>query len=148
MFKNIRGLFSRDLAIDLGTANTLIYVRDQGIVLNEPSVVAIRHQNNQNTYQVGLDPSNQAVNLWKIANGEVSGTGWKESEIINVNGVNRIVIYAFADQIRINVNGEEMISVTDGTFLNGYIGIGAMTWGEPATVNFDNIIIATPGEGL
>ncbi len=35
-------LFSNDLSIDLGTANTLIYVRGQGIVLNEPSVVAIR----------------------------------------------------------------------------------------------------------
>src|SRR5213078_520385 len=38
----LRGLFSNDLSIDLGTANTLIYVRGQGIVLNEPSVVAIR----------------------------------------------------------------------------------------------------------
>ncbi len=35
-------MFSTDLSIDLGTANTLIYVRDQGIVLDEPSVVAIR----------------------------------------------------------------------------------------------------------
>ena len=34
-------LFSRDLAIDLGTANTLIYIRGQGIVSNEPSVVAV-----------------------------------------------------------------------------------------------------------
>ena len=42
MFKMLRGLFSNDLSIDLGTANTLIYVRGQGIVLNEPSVVAIR----------------------------------------------------------------------------------------------------------
>ncbi len=42
MFKKFRGLFSNDLAIDLGTANTLIYVRGQGIVLNEPSVVAVR----------------------------------------------------------------------------------------------------------
>ena len=42
MFKLFRGIFSNDLSIDLGTANTLIYVRDQGIVLNEPSVVAIR----------------------------------------------------------------------------------------------------------
>ena len=42
MFKKLRGLFSNDLSIDLGTANTLIYVRGQGIVLNEPSVVAIR----------------------------------------------------------------------------------------------------------
>ncbi|HEC28349.1 MAG TPA: rod shape-determining protein [Gammaproteobacteria bacterium] len=40
--KQLRGLFSNDLSIDLGTANTLIYVRGQGIVLNEPSVVAIR----------------------------------------------------------------------------------------------------------
>jgi len=42
MFKRIRGLFSNDLAIDLGTANTLIYIPGQGIVLNEPSVVAIK----------------------------------------------------------------------------------------------------------
>ena len=42
MFNRFRGIFSNDLSIDLGTANTLIYARDQGIVLNEPSVVAIR----------------------------------------------------------------------------------------------------------
>ncbi|RZD16741.1 MAG: rod shape-determining protein [Candidatus Acididesulfobacter guangdongensis] len=38
---NIIGVFSQDLAIDLGTANTLIYVKDKGIVSNEPSVVAV-----------------------------------------------------------------------------------------------------------
>lgn len=43
MFKSLRGLFSNDLSIDLGTANTLIFVRGKGIVLDEPSVVAIRH---------------------------------------------------------------------------------------------------------
>lgn len=37
MFKKLRGIFSNDLSIDLGTANTLIYVREEGIVLNEPS---------------------------------------------------------------------------------------------------------------
>lgn len=42
MFKRLFGLFSNDLAIDLGTANTLIYVKEKGIILNEPSVVAIR----------------------------------------------------------------------------------------------------------
>jgi len=41
MFKRLRGIFSNDLSIDLGTANTLIYVRGEGVVLNEPSVVAI-----------------------------------------------------------------------------------------------------------
>ncbi|NHA15033.1 rod shape-determining protein [Thioalkalivibrio sp. XN279] len=44
MFKNLRGYFSNDLSIDLGTANTLIYVRGRGIVLDEPSVVAIREE--------------------------------------------------------------------------------------------------------
>lgn len=48
MFKKLRGLFSKDISIDLGTANTLIYVRGEGIVLNEPSVVAIRQDNNGN----------------------------------------------------------------------------------------------------
>ncbi len=42
LLKSLFGMFSNDLSIDLGTANTLIYVRGQGIVLNEPSVVAIR----------------------------------------------------------------------------------------------------------
>lgn len=42
MLKSLRGLFSNDLSIDLGTANTLIYARGQGIVLDEPSVVATR----------------------------------------------------------------------------------------------------------
>ena len=46
MFKKFRGMFSNDLSIDLGTANTLIFVRGQGIVLNEPSVVAVRQDRN------------------------------------------------------------------------------------------------------
>ncbi|MEO0763208.1 MAG: rod shape-determining protein, partial [Pseudomonadota bacterium] len=40
MFSSILGIFSNDMAIDLGTANTLVYVKGKGIVLNEPSVVA------------------------------------------------------------------------------------------------------------
>ncbi len=55
---NFKNYFSNDLAIDLGTANTLIYVRDQGVVLNEPSVVAIRQDGGPNgkkvIQQVGL----------------------------------------------------------------------------------------------
>ena len=41
MFSKVLGMMSADMAIDLGTANTLVYVKGQGIVLNEPSVVAI-----------------------------------------------------------------------------------------------------------
>ncbi|MES2354683.1 MAG: rod shape-determining protein [Pseudomonadota bacterium] len=48
MFGFLRGYLSTDLAIDLGTANTLIYVRGKGIVLDEPSVVAIRQEGGPN----------------------------------------------------------------------------------------------------
>lgn len=44
MFSKLTGLFSTDIAIDLGTANTLVYVRGRGITLNEPSVVAIQEE--------------------------------------------------------------------------------------------------------
>ena len=36
------GIFSNDLAIDLGTANTIVYVKGKGVVINEPSVVAVK----------------------------------------------------------------------------------------------------------
>ncbi|WP_048307907.1 rod shape-determining protein [Halomonas sp. PR-M31] len=56
MFKRLRGLFSSDLSIDLGTANTLIYVRGRGIVLDEPSVVAIRQSGStRSVAAVGMD---------------------------------------------------------------------------------------------
>ena len=58
MFKRFRGLFSNDLSIDLGTANTLIYIPGQGIVLNEPSVVAIKEdkvRGNKTIAAVGAD---------------------------------------------------------------------------------------------
>ena len=42
ILRSISGLFSHDLAIDLGTANTLVYMKGKGIVLNEPSVVAMK----------------------------------------------------------------------------------------------------------
>lgn len=47
MFDRLLGRFSYDVGIDLGTANTLVYVRGQGIVINEPSVVAINTKTNQ-----------------------------------------------------------------------------------------------------
>ena len=46
-FRSIFSYFSEDLAIDLGTANTLVYARGQGIVVNEPSIVAINKVNNK-----------------------------------------------------------------------------------------------------
>lgn len=56
MFSKLTGLWSTDMAIDLGTANTLVYVKNQGIVLNEPSVVAILNSDGKNkVLAVGLE---------------------------------------------------------------------------------------------
>ncbi len=43
IFSSLTGIFSNDMAIDLGTANTLVYVRGRGVLLSEPSVVAVKH---------------------------------------------------------------------------------------------------------
>lgn len=47
MIAKALGIFSNDIGIDLGTANTLVYVRDKGVVLREPSVVAINNENRE-----------------------------------------------------------------------------------------------------
>ncbi len=47
MLNRILGKFSKDLGVDLGTANTLVYARDKGIIINEPSVVAINNKTDQ-----------------------------------------------------------------------------------------------------
>jgi len=52
MIGRVLGFFSNDLSIDLGTANTLIYMRGEGIVLNEPSVVAIRQDRSGGTKSI------------------------------------------------------------------------------------------------
>jgi rod shape-determining protein MreB and related proteins len=52
MFKTVLGFFSKDISIDLGTANTLIYVLGEGIVLDEPSVVAIRQERNSSGQKI------------------------------------------------------------------------------------------------
>src|SRR5574341_936142 len=54
IYNLLAGMFSNDLAIDLGTANTLVYVRGEGIVLNEPSIVAI-HQADHSVLAVGRE---------------------------------------------------------------------------------------------
>lgn len=48
------GMFSRDLAIDLGTANTLVYIANKGVVLREPSVVAV-HRDTKQVLAVGME---------------------------------------------------------------------------------------------
>ena len=59
-------------------------------------------------------------------------------------GVNRTTIHCVGDQIRVWINGEEIIRARDGGRLQGRFGFGAATTGAPPTVTFDNIIATTP----
>lgn len=81
---DLLGWFSSDLAIDLGTATTLVYVRGQGIVLNEPSVVAIEKQSNtvlavgvEAKRMVGRTPGN-IVAIRPIKEGVIADFGMTE----------------------------------------------------------------------
>jgi len=81
---DLLGGFSSDLAIDLGTATTLVYVRGQGIVLNEPSVVAIEKQSNtvlavgvEAKRMVGRTPGN-IVAIRPIKEGVIADFGMTE----------------------------------------------------------------------
>ena len=71
MFGFLRAYFSDDLAIDLGTANTLIYVRGKGIVLDEPSVVAIREEGGPNGKKTILQVGREAKLMLGKAPGNI-----------------------------------------------------------------------------
>ena len=60
LFDAILGMFSNDLAIDLGTANTLVYLKGKGIVVSEPSVVAVQKDSmgQKKVLAVGTDAKN------------------------------------------------------------------------------------------
>ena len=72
MFGFLRSYFSNDLAIDLGTANTLIYLRGQGIVLDEPSVVAIRTEGGPHAKKTIQAVGRQAKEMLGKAPGQIT----------------------------------------------------------------------------
>jgi len=61
-----------------------------------------------------------------------------------MNGVNRTIIRCVGSEIRASINGQIFAQVRDETFKEGLFGFGATTWGGPATVSFDNILVTTP----
>ena len=73
----VYGLFSNDLAIDVGTANTLTFVRGKGIVSNEPSVVAVQRSGNgtKKVLAVGKEAKEMGVPLVAAA-AKTSNTDW------------------------------------------------------------------------
>lgn len=95
-----------------------------------------------------VDDQEGQIGLAKQVDGVVDSAGWVPTPVVNTHGgANRIVIRCFKEQILVYVNGEEVFEVYDDSFRSGRIGIGAISWSEPAVVNFDNLIATTPTEG-
>ena len=96
ILKRLIGLFSPDLAIDLGTANTLIYAPGRGIILNEPTVVAIRHSGSQKIVAaVGLD----AKQMLGRTPANISAIRPMKDGVIADFEVTETMLYQFMDKV-------------------------------------------------
>ena len=98
IFEKLIGNFSTDIAMDLGTANTLIHIKDEGIVLNEPSVVAVSG-NGEKIEAVGLE----AKQMFGRTPGEFQTIRpMKDGVIADFNVTNRMITYFIKKVIKKN----------------------------------------------
>ena len=89
IFEKLIGSFSTDIAMDLGTANTLVYIKDEGIVLNEPSVVAVSN-NGEKIEAVGLEAKQM---FGRTPGGLQTIRPMKDGVIADFNVTNRMITY-------------------------------------------------------
>ena len=98
IFENLIGNFSTDIAMDLGTANTLVYIKDEGIVLNEPSIVAVS-DNGEKVEAVG----NEAKQMFGRTPGNLQTIRpMKDGVIADFNVTNRMITYFIKKVIKKN----------------------------------------------
>ena len=98
IFENLIGNFSTDIAMDLGTANTLVYIKDEGVVLNEPSVVAVSG-NGEKVEAVG----NEAKKMFGRTPGNLQTIRpMKDGVIADFNVTNRMITYFIKKVIKKN----------------------------------------------
>ena len=98
-------------------------------------------------YSLTIDARNGQAILSKRVGGQYAPiTQWTRSPAINTSGgVNRTTIQAIGSEIRIHVNGQQVIQASDSDLLSaGDITYGVITWGEPTTTNFDNLLVTAP----
>ena len=89
IFEKLIGRFSTDIAMDLGTANTLVYIKDEGVVLNEPSVVAVSG-NGERVEAVGAE----AKQMFGRTPGNLQTISpMKDGVIADFNVTNRMITY-------------------------------------------------------
>ena len=98
IFENLIGNFSTDIAMDLGTANTLVYIKDEGVVLNEPSVVAVSG-NGERVEAVGAE----AKQMFGRTPGNLQTIRpMKDGVIADFNVTNRMITYFIKKVIKKN----------------------------------------------
>jgi hypothetical protein len=99
-------------------------------------------------YYIEVSASGQ-VRLWVIENQtDRPLTGWIRTGAATPNfGVNRMVIQATGPTIRVLLNGREALTVEDATHTSGRFAFGALSWAEPNSARFDNVLLTTPGPG-
>jgi len=98
IFENLIGRFSTDIAMDLGTANTLVYIKGEGVVLNEPSVVAVS-DNGETVEAVG----NEAKKMFGRTPGNLQTIRpMKDGVIADFNVTNRMITYFIKKVIKKN----------------------------------------------
>ena len=98
IFEKLIGNFSTDIAMDLGTANTLVYIKDEGVVLNEPSVVAVSG-NGEKVEAVGLE----AKQMFGRTPGNLQTIRpMKDGVIADFNVTNRMITYFIKKVIKKN----------------------------------------------
>jgi rod shape-determining protein MreB len=98
IFENLIGNFSTDIAMDLGTANTLVYIKDEGVVLNEPSIVAVS-DNGEKVEAVG----NEAKQMFGRTPGNLQTIRpMKDGVIADFNVTNRMITYFIKKVIKKN----------------------------------------------
>ena len=98
IFENLIGNFSTDIAMDLGTANTLVYIKGEGVVLNEPSVVAVS-DNGETVEAVG----NEAKKMFGRTPGNLQTIRpMKDGVIADFNVTNRMITYFIKKVIKKN----------------------------------------------
>ena len=95
MFGKLKSLFSTDIGIDLGTANSVVYARDKGIVAREPSVVAIR----AGTKRV-LAVGNEAKRMLGRTPGDIVAIRPMKSGVIADFDITEAMLKYFIDKVR------------------------------------------------
>jgi hypothetical protein len=107
--------------------------------------IVFRRVDEDNFLRLTVDLDTRKAILSKVVDGErIELTPWISVPWVRQTGVNRTAIRCVGSEIKASINGLTVAEIRDDTFKAGEFGFSAGTWGETATVTFDNILVTTP----